>query len=267
MHFFIALFQQVVGRILLGGELISSLKIYYHEDMLLRLFTDLSREDFEALVVALWSLWNERNVAWHRSGSKHPARVRDDAGFFLYEFQKARSRIEGVGPPPARVVRVKWERPSEGCFKLNVDAAVDGTLGRVGVGRIIRDWNGCTIAFFAKSFAFSHGPYTAELFALREALSWCRDQSLSVKFVESDCLNAIKAINSQTGLSNDDILIGDIQYLFADCGVGSCCYVARESNKVAHTLAKLSLRDDFASFSSVVIQRCITQIVPDDLNE
>ncbi|PON60059.1 hypothetical protein PanWU01x14_155730 [Parasponia andersonii] len=82
-----------------------------------------------------------------------------------------------MGAPLARIVRIKWERPSEGRLKLNVNTAVDGTLGHVGVGGIVRDWNSITITLFAKSFAFSHVP-TRRKFLLCEKLSYGVEISL-----------------------------------------------------------------------------------------
>ncbi|PON90302.1 hypothetical protein TorRG33x02_139520 [Trema orientale] len=73
------------------------------------------------------------------------------------------------------------------------------------------------------------------------------------------------ALNTKTGLSTEDILIEDIQSLFMDCQVGSCSFVARESNKVACTLAKLCFRDNFMVFGFDDILRCIGHLVASDL--
>ena len=63
----------------------------------------------------------------------------------------------------------------------------------------------------------------------------------------------------------EDILVEDIQSLVYSCGVGSCRFVARESNKMAYTLAKLCLREDFLSLSADVIWGYIAKFLADDL--
>ncbi|PON77625.1 hypothetical protein TorRG33x02_239950, partial [Trema orientale] len=49
--------------------------------------------------------------------------------------------------------------------------------------------------------------FIAELAAIREGLLFAKESSLLISVVESDCLNAIHAINSTLGFSSDDLII------------------------------------------------------------
>ncbi|PON52832.1 hypothetical protein PanWU01x14_206740 [Parasponia andersonii] len=83
---------------------------------------------------------------------------------------------------------------------------------------------------------------------------------------DSDCLNIVLAVNSETGLSTEDLFIGDIQSLLLNSQVDACCYVDRESNKVADTLEKLSFRNDFIFLSYNDTLSCIAHTVAADLS-
>ncbi|PON49878.1 Ribonuclease H-like domain containing protein [Trema orientale] len=167
--------------------------------------------------------------------------------------KQARLKIDGDVAQQNKSLRIKWYCPPSGKLKLNIDAAVDQRLGRVGVGAMIRDCNGHMIDVLAGLIPISISPFGTESIAIREALSWCSNHSLSVFIVENDCWNVIESVNSLVGLSTENILVEDIQSLVYSCGVNSCHFVARESNKVAHTLAELCFRKDFLSLSADVI--------------
>ncbi|POO01051.1 hypothetical protein TorRG33x02_032340 [Trema orientale] len=191
----------------------------------------------EVFVVTLWSLWKERNNVKHGSRGRRPNKVQESAGRFLHEFQQTRLKVDGALLPKNRPVCDKWKCPLAGHLKLNVDAAIDSTSNSIGVGGVLKDNNGNVI----------------------DALGY------AAHMLESDCLSAVMAANAKVGLSTEAILIGDIQSLFLDCQVGSCSFVARESNTMAHTLAKLYFKDDFMFSGFDDILRCIAHYVASDL--
>ena len=52
--------------------------------------------------------------------------------------------------------------------------------------------------------------FTVELLVLREALELVDDFGLVVKYVESDCSNAVQVMNSSNGVSYEDLIASDI---------------------------------------------------------
>ncbi|PON85091.1 LOW QUALITY PROTEIN: Ribonuclease H-like domain containing protein [Trema orientale] len=176
-----------------------------------------------------------------------------------------RSIIEAT-PSPRSHDRAKWKRSPTGKLKLNVDAAINLRTNCIGVGGVFRDSNGDVVVdVLSKRLSLTQSLYAVELIAMKEALSWCKDKSYVVYMLESDCQNAITVVNSICGLSSEDIIVGDIQFLLLNCRVVSYCYVARESNKVALTLAQSSVKEASVNFSLDDILDCIATYVADDV--
>ncbi|PON54924.1 hypothetical protein PanWU01x14_191700 [Parasponia andersonii] len=98
---------------------------------------------------------------------------------------------------------------------------------------MVRDEYEILIDFHCKKNHTQQEPYVAELMATKEALSWCDEKGRMVQVLESDCYRYSKhKFNSR-----QDLFIGDIKYFMDKCKVGSCCFVRRELNGVAHTQA------------------------------
>ena len=81
----------------------------------------------------------------------------------------------------------------------------------------------------------------AECLAIRDGLRFVRTVDFDVQIVESDCALAVSAIFQEVPPLVIDTIIADIKCLLDELSDGSCCYVPREGNMVAHTLARESI--------------------------
>nr|GMC59636.1 uncharacterized protein LOC109159918 [Ipomoea batatas] len=80
----------------------------------------------------------------------------------------------------------KWVKLGSGTLKLNIDASAHQNAFHVGMGWIFRDHQGY---FFAAQVATRPGPlhpWEAEALAVREALSWLKDNQWEDVVVETD---------------------------------------------------------------------------------
>ncbi|PON54849.1 hypothetical protein PanWU01x14_192150 [Parasponia andersonii] len=153
--------QKRVGSLACGVIFALWQKKYHYEELILRLFVELSTNDFEAIVVVIWILWNEKNNVVYGTGCRRPDEVHEGAGRLLFEFQYARLKIDGDIAQQNKPLRVKWCCPSTGKLKLNIDTTVDQRLGRVGVGAMIRDCNGHAIDVLARLIPIFISPFGA----------------------------------------------------------------------------------------------------------
>ena len=64
---------------------------------------------------------------------------------------------------------MKWSKPPEGWFKLNLDGASCGNPGKARSGGLIRDCSGKWLKGFARSIGFATS-VLAEFWALRDGL-------------------------------------------------------------------------------------------------
>lgn len=106
-----------------------------------------------------------------------------------------------------------WARPSEGWFKVNVDAGMLGEVG-TGLGVVCRDDAGAFYACAAVQFKQVWQPVVAEAMAVLWGLRVARDVGLVIVVLESDCLVVIRALQNQLqGLNSLHLIIDDILML------------------------------------------------------
>ncbi|GMI79787.1 hypothetical protein HRI_001648000 [Hibiscus trionum] len=132
-----------------------------------------------------------------------------------------------------------WTAPPAGALKFIVDASTRGSFGESGIGGIIRNHTGQTIAIFSKAIGLSD-PTGAEISALTEA---CRIL-IAMKWhlaapiiIESDCESVIKWIENilHCPAVFKDRLMACVQVQSSFNWRFSFMY--RDSNCVAHRLA------------------------------
>nr|GLL40618.1 uncharacterized protein LOC109164833 [Ipomoea trifida] len=145
----------------------------------------------------------------------------------------------------AHVVSSKWTKPEPGWLKINVDAALDVRKGGMGLGWVIRDANGIFKAARAVPVTGVCSPTEAETMAIRELLSWLKDQSPSQVLIETDALKVVQGLNSCSFDSAFDLLLCDVRDLLRSFSRTFISFVKRSANRAAHLVAReaLSLSD------------------------
>ena len=108
---------------------------------------------------------------------------------------------------------------------------------------------------FVRSWPILLDPFMAECLAIREGLKGVCDRGLQVHCVESDSLVAIYKYSSNSIL---DSIISYIRCLLIELGGGSCDYIPRQGNVVAHSLARESITLSTNMFWSHDYSRCIS---------
>ncbi|XP_019189724.1 PREDICTED: uncharacterized protein LOC109184133 isoform X2 [Ipomoea nil] len=132
----------------------------------------------------------------------------------LRRVQNVNSSTPQAGNSSAEVV--KWLKPPDGWYKLNVDAALDNNNSKMGFGFVLRDSNGLFKATGMIPWQGLHGPDEAEAIGIREALKWLKLQSLDRICIESDCAKVIHVIQSISVVSYFNLILHDIQNLARD---------------------------------------------------
>lgn len=141
----------------------------------------------------------------------------------------ARTRIKSK---PRRWLR--WEKPPDGCYKLNVDGSA--RLEAITGGGIICDHQGVLVAAFSSSYVQGTNNI-AEFAALLEELQLCRDLDLHNVIIESDSSIVVSAMK-QKQVEN-----WKLTYSLRQCldllRVGyQITHVLRQKNTVADCLAE-----------------------------
>ena len=138
-------------------------------------------------------------------------------------------------PPPLHF----WVPPLQGFLKANVDAAVFPD-GFIGVGGVLRSYDGSFVGACQHRLLGYFSPKTAELIAIREVLSWIKRLGYDQIVLESDALTVVKALlsSSTSDFSSFGSLVDNCKSLIAEMNSVSVSFVPRSANSVAHLIAR-----------------------------
>ena len=135
-----------------------------------------------------------------------------------------------------------WRPPDPGLFKVNMDAAIDLSRLRVGLGAIIRDSNRNVLASCAQFLSANLSPLMAVALVILRGLRFARESGLWPCVVDSNSQVVVSFLNfAKTPLSDIGILLADILDLVIDSLGCLFNFVPRNANRVAHCLAKIGL--------------------------
>ncbi|KAJ6714204.1 RETROTRANSPOSON UNCLASSIFIED-LIKE PROTEIN [Salix viminalis] len=138
---------------------------------------------------------------------------------------------------------VRWIKPKEPCFKLNVDGSFQGRSARSGGGGILRDWHG-NVSFYFFLPLKAKSALHAEILTLYHGLRICKDRGISKVWIEMDALSVINLVQNRC--------IGSWEVCYSLQGIYDCLnsfqfhlsHIYREGNQVADHLAALGSKAD-----------------------
>ncbi|OIS98531.1 putative ribonuclease h protein, partial [Nicotiana attenuata] len=173
----------------------------------------------------LWYLWTTRNEKIFHKSSPYPniSKVINSTQEFLF--------LSNWNPirTPKRTILIKWQPPSIGTYKLNIDGSCLGNPGRGGIGGVFRDSNGNWILGFNMGFAYATN-------IQMEAMSLLQGLKLAIQKRLTPLVELINLINNDNCLYQN--IIDDCRFLLSEAGTPPLKHAFREANGLADTLAK-----------------------------
>ena len=136
-----------------------------------------------------------------------------------------------------------WQRPEAGIAKINTDGATFCQERGAGLGVVIRDGDGVFITGLSRRTLGCFSAEVIEALAIQEGCLLAKDMGLSHIVIESDAQSVVQAVQMgrYEGPSVGNI-IQSIVELLSSFPQGQIKYCPRESNKVAHLLARHVLK-------------------------
>lgn len=130
---------------------------------------------------------------------------------------------------------------NRGCGKINTEACfnIQNNIGSAGI--IGKDYNEDVVFGITKHFPVI-SPIMAEALALREAAAVAVNFGLSMVLLENDCLDLIRTCRLETTKGEIMNILADILSFPQNLRGCGFTWVAKEGNKVAHLLAKMTLQ-------------------------
>ena len=98
-------------------------------------------------------------------------------------------------------------------MKANVNAAIFGTQGRIGVGCVIRDSSGNIVMVRSTNIMGAYPIREAEALSLKEVLSWLKLKKVNNCIVETNSLLVIEALNNTYNRSPFHLITNDYKHL------------------------------------------------------
>lgn len=94
---------------------------------------------------------------------------------------------------------MRWNRPSEGIYKVNFDTTLFEGSSCAGIGVAIRDSSGVIIAALSQRIPLPHSMELAGALAACRAVVFAQEMSLFKVLVEGDFLRVVSALRASTG--------------------------------------------------------------------
>ncbi|XP_070672498.1 uncharacterized protein [Malus domestica] len=198
-----------------------------------------SSESFELLLVLVWSVWKVRNdVLWNGIVCS-PMDVHLKAQTWLAEFKKW-----NVANAPAVLVReVNWKHPDFGWIKCNFNAAWKENSACGGCGVVVRNATGGFMAALVSREEGIGSAMHAEAVAARTTVMFLQQWREAKVHLEGDVLLVVAAIQNEGSALHGHLgnLFQDTRRLLQRFEHWRVSFGPRESNRVAHRLARWSL--------------------------
>ncbi|XP_074313724.1 uncharacterized protein LOC141648916 [Silene latifolia] len=195
-------------------------------------------EERVLFMTTCWVIWEQRNKLLFDNGLWTGERVVRRIMDVVWEMEslKEDEAVMERGRGDSTAVG-RWGKPSEGLWKVNVDAGVKEGMG-VGLGAVCRDGDGRVAWAVAVQTAGTCCVQMAEAEAILLGLKEARCVGMRSVVIESDCLNVVNALKERKRGRSDIFLIYDeILMLVPLFDTVIFSYTRRDCNKLAHLVA------------------------------
>ncbi|XVE66222.1 hypothetical protein DITRI_Ditri08aG0063100 [Diplodiscus trichospermus] len=189
----------------------------------------------EVCLYACWLIWDNRNKVFHEGICKRPTALVRLANVLCADFIQA----QDSGTVSRQRQRVSWSLPSGQVVKINVDGSFNGSTRTAQLGLVPRNAKGDILFAAVRKRAQVGSPLRAEFMAIIFGLEKAKMFNIDLVVIESDCLTAIKEIQSVDistsiwfGLILDAVQRGK-QFSFSEF-----TFAHREANRLPPELAK-----------------------------
>lgn len=150
-----------------------------------------NQETLELFSVIAWQIWGARNELIFEKIATPPDLCYKKAVDHLLKYRKANYKIPANRPSR---LNAKWEPPSVGHIKINVDAAINEKEDRFGMGLVVRDVSGSVLMAASKTKWPFISVERAELDAFQWAVEYVKAHNWSHVVLEGDAQNIIHAL-------------------------------------------------------------------------
>ncbi|KAK8554031.1 hypothetical protein V6N13_072952 [Hibiscus sabdariffa] len=204
------------------------------KDWLSTFFVNLSEGHKKTYMVSLWSIWFTRNKVVHE---RCEVSVRG-AYSFVEAFLQENEALQIASSPSVVVTRCRWQAPIENVIKLNFDAAYNAITKASTSGVICHNNSGFIMASCVYSHLHVADAFVAEALSCLQAVIFAKELGFTRLIIEGYSHIVIRKLcNSSADVSVISPIVHDIKEAAREFESVTYCFVRREANNAAHTLA------------------------------
>ncbi|CAL1356961.1 unnamed protein product [Linum trigynum] len=186
----------------------------------------------------LWFFWKDRNNFLFNKKFLDEWQVFPRADEFIHCFLEVQGKNK---PSPRTRLRsaCKWKKPPIGVFKLNTDAGISNER-KVGLGCILRDWEGKEVFAASRRLNVNWSPDIAEGMAILYGIRLVKEKGIGPIVVESDCKRVIEKLKQEEICRTElGTICSDILKEAEELDIREWSFAFREAYNAAHMLAHL----------------------------
>lgn len=231
-------------------------------NILQKLSERLMEEDFDLMACLAQQIWLRRNKMVFEDKFSHPKLVFKAARDQMEFHKQVCQGVQGEPRMTCETVEAKWQPPPRGISKINWDAAIAIDKKLMGVGVIIRDFEGGVLATQCMTKPFVRDLRVAETMALRAVVLLMGQLGITQAILEGDSLAVVKAIKrEESSLARYGPILDNIKEMLQGCNSWDICHVRHTANELAHRLAKLAVTQSLNHLWLKTVPSCIGDIV------
>ncbi|KAM6574984.1 uncharacterized protein LOC115696372 [Cannabis sativa] len=236
-------------------------------DYLMHLSSIYEKSAFENILCLMWFIWSDRNNFIHGKKVKTPLQMWTQSVAYMDQYRSITSAVTPAASNRTSQASVaSWKPPPENTFKLNVDAALDSSRSKIGIGVIVRNSAGQVKAALSTPAIGNFKSQEMEAKAMSVGLSWAKTYQLPIDFVETDCLMLVNALNGDVSqYSGFYDLVSDVKFHLSNFSNTCVSHIRRNANQAAHGLARYALQLDNECIWLEDIPSTIFSVVVNDI--
>ncbi|XP_018820941.2 uncharacterized protein LOC108991215 [Juglans regia] len=206
----------------------------------------MDQESMEKVAVIMRGIWYRRNKYVFENKFWRPGNVVQMAVTGLEDYYSVNEKKTGLNKGKGEDRgKSHWRCPVDVDFKVNFDGAFDQSSSKIGMGVVIRDKKGEVVAALSASRREGQNAFVAEGMALWRAMEFCLEIGMVDVEFDGDSKELIEAVMSdEEEDSRWGQIVEDIKQLRHQYSNWKVVFNYRESNEVAHNLAKMALLFD-----------------------
>ncbi|KAL9413835.1 hypothetical protein AB3S75_042345 [Citrus x aurantiifolia] len=110
------------------------------------LYMKRKKNELELVLAVCWAIWYSRNRFVFEGKEEDPKKSAARAIAIVESYKRIKIPNEQTSPGHSRISQQEWVNPPKGCYKVNVDAAINVSNQKAGLVVVIRNSMGKVVA-------------------------------------------------------------------------------------------------------------------------